>query len=544
MLCSTKPIDRGALILENARNKMQLPSSTKGIWKIPWLVFGLVFLWKVALFVFTAQPVPGNDAFFYDGPVVNYLLNGKYVNPALALTLPISGAEVFSAYPPLYQAVLYVWMRFFGTTALSAITFHVVLFGLYLVVMLDILRRLAVPAWGVNVAGTFLLVITFHDRPDSLAHLLGMFAVWGLVRSRFLFWPSQNTIQAGWLWFMAVCAVLCACTSLQVGAVYFCLTWLIIFGGSLLLRMRIPLGPTLSMLVAPCALVCVVVLFYPKLWAGFVEHARVTPSIMGLHMPALNDILKIARTTPGILAAALLIVFMLLRGKLRGLRELQGVWLIGIASVLTGIVIVVVCMFVWSANMVLIAAYLQPLAVACVLAGLTVVLPKNTLGRWFLPFLIAGALVGAIRAVGMSTWGVACAADVSHARALEIVRGELGKVPSPGPVVLSSAYLYEAATRRELTCVHSDWVGKFVRGKQDQELGWLLELRPPKLILTQFDYYRRYERVLSRLKECGAHVEISVLNTATTRTPDSYRLWQRVFQHVSWAPVVVDLAWR
>src|SRR5260370_8208976 len=69
-------------------------------------VFALVFAWKVALLVFTAQPVPSNDSFFYDGPVVNYLLHGIYANPSLALALPISATEVFCAYPPFYQVPL------------------------------------------------------------------------------------------------------------------------------------------------------------------------------------------------------------------------------------------------------------------------------------------------------------------------------------------------------------------------------------------------------------------------------------------------------
>jgi hypothetical protein len=84
----------------------------------PGFVFVLAFAWKIVLFVLSAQPVPANDAFFYDGAVVNLLLHGKYVNPALALALPISGTRVFSAYPPLYQGVLWLWMSWFCTSAL------------------------------------------------------------------------------------------------------------------------------------------------------------------------------------------------------------------------------------------------------------------------------------------------------------------------------------------------------------------------------------------------------------------------------------------
>ena len=123
------------------------------------------------MLVFSAQPVPSNDAFFYDGPVVNLLLHGKYANPALAEALPISGTEVFCAYPPLYQLLLLGWMGLFGTSALSAMVLHLVLFGICALLLLAIFRRLKIPELAGSSAGAFLLVITFHDRPDSLANV-------------------------------------------------------------------------------------------------------------------------------------------------------------------------------------------------------------------------------------------------------------------------------------------------------------------------------------------------------------------------------------
>lgn len=148
----------------------------------PGLVVGLVLAWKVALLVFTAQPVPANDSFFYDGAVVNYLLHGKYVNPSLAEVLPISGNEVFSAYPPLYHLALLGWMSVCGTSALAAMWLHVLLLGGYMFVVLGIFRRLNVPSVCASLAGLFLFSITFHDRPDTLAHLLGALAIYAAVR--------------------------------------------------------------------------------------------------------------------------------------------------------------------------------------------------------------------------------------------------------------------------------------------------------------------------------------------------------------------------
>jgi hypothetical protein len=83
-------------------------------------VFAPVFAWKAILLIFTGQPLPMSDAYFYDRAVVNWLLHGKYANPSLALVMPIAGREVFSAYPPRYQASLLGWMSLFGVSAISA----------------------------------------------------------------------------------------------------------------------------------------------------------------------------------------------------------------------------------------------------------------------------------------------------------------------------------------------------------------------------------------------------------------------------------------
>src|ERR1041385_1440278 len=80
----------------------------------PWLALGGVLVWRLALLVFTVQPIPSNDAFLFDGAVVNWLLHGQYFNPSLAEAFPISGHQVFAAYPPLYQVVLLPWMSVFG----------------------------------------------------------------------------------------------------------------------------------------------------------------------------------------------------------------------------------------------------------------------------------------------------------------------------------------------------------------------------------------------------------------------------------------------
>ena len=98
-------------------------------WRNPFFILGLVLFWRVALLVFTAQPIPANDAFIFDGGVANWLKHGHYVNPCLEVGFPISSGQVFSIYPPVYQLALLVWMPVFGTSALSMMAMHLVMFA-------------------------------------------------------------------------------------------------------------------------------------------------------------------------------------------------------------------------------------------------------------------------------------------------------------------------------------------------------------------------------------------------------------------------------
>ena len=109
-------------------------------------------------------------------------------------------------------------------------------------------------------------------------------------------------------------------------------------------------------------------------------------------------------------------------------------------------------------------------------------------------------------------------------------------------MVLSAAYLYEAAGHQEFRWIHSDWLGKAGKGEDDFKA--MVSVKPVKLILTQFDYYRRYEPVLQQLKGRPGLVEFQVINTAKVPAPDSIRSLRKVVQHVSWAPVIVVLEWK
>jgi len=161
--------------------------------------------------------------------------------------------------------------------------------------------------------------------------------------------------------------------------------------------------------------------------------------------------------------------------------------------------------------------------------------------RQLLPFAAAALLVS-VRAIGLTTWGVACARDVSYEAARSRVNTELDAVPSASTLFVSAAFLYETARRTNVTWLHSDWPAS--ASEPNWERRALENLKPAKLILTQFDYYRRYETVLIEFQRTHPGIEIGITNLAQTRPPDASPLLRKVVQHISWAPVVVDFNWR
>src|ERR1700761_6718536 len=124
--------------------------------KSPRAVFGLIFLWKIALFLVSVQPVPANDSFFYDGAAIHQVLHGGFYNPALVQAFPICGSQIFSGYPPLYPVPVVAWISVFGLSAKSVMALHLLLFGCYLLVLLAIFKRPGTPDWCANLAGGFL----------------------------------------------------------------------------------------------------------------------------------------------------------------------------------------------------------------------------------------------------------------------------------------------------------------------------------------------------------------------------------------------------
>lgn len=497
--------------------------------QISGITIGLYFLWKVVLVVFTSQPIPSNDAFFYDGPVVNYLLHGHYCNPSLANVLPISGKEVFCAYPPLYQAVLFGWMKVFGPSELAAMWLHVGLLAMFAAAVWQILRTLGARALAVNFAGLFLFGITFHDRPDTLAHALAAFAVLALLRNL----P----------WAAAVFLVLTFCTSFQIGGIY--ALWLGVFVGSntWYARKKFPWTELTVFVATLVGLLALVKFGHPRWWEGFREHVNITPSFTGLRKPSAADALKLIRNSPGNLLVIGTLLALGFTGKLTltQLRESAALRL-GVSGSVAALALMGGCLLVLSPNTIHIGTYLQPVLVGALLVHLAGLAALPSQIRWSWAILLSGAVFCvSIRALGISSWGIWCARDMNRPEALAAINHELDAVPAGGTVFVSAAYLYTTAARTNLIWLHSDWASLATEG--DWELRAIQERQPAKLLLTQFDYYRRYERIVALFQRSRGDVAVRIDNQARVQPPDAIPSTRKIVQHIAWAPVIVEFTW-
>src|SRR5260370_33735190 len=104
---------------------------------------------------------------------------------------------------------------------------------------------------------------------------------------------------------------------------------------------------------------------------------------------------------------------------------------------------------------------------------------------------VALASVAAIRAVGMSTWGLACARDVGYEKAMERVRAELRAVPAGANVILSSPYLYEADRHTNGVWIHPDY--PMPQSEVENFPAALRKLRTIKRIISQYKFCRLHE---------------------------------------------------
>jgi hypothetical protein len=294
------------------------------------------------------------------------------------------------------------------------------------------------------------------------------------------------------------------------------------------------------MTLVPVALGFAVKIFWPHLWAGFQEHAQQTPSLTSWRWPSVAELLKVIRTAPGVLLALAFLSAVLRVWCSADVRQFAVLAAASIAS--AGVLIG--ALFFLTPNLVASAAYLQPLVVGAFLAlWASGEASKRLFTALKFCFGLAVLLIS-IRAVGLTTIGVACAADCSRDDAQQRVAHELARTPERATVAVSAAYLYDAWPQQSrLKLLHCDWLGPLIRNQPDAEFENFVAARPTRLILTQFDYYRRYESWLQKLQAMPGAATIRVENLARVRSPDASPRWQRVVQHVSWAPVIVTLEW-
>ena len=496
----------------------------------PLFVFALVFLWRVAVLVFASQPIPANDAFFFDGAAVNSVLHGRFANPSLIYFTPFSATNVFCAYPPVYPLAMRGWMGLAGTGVLAAMWFHLAVFGVYLLVLLAIFRRLQVPAWCINLAGLFLLANTFDDRPDSLAHVFGLIALWLWLR-------VENLRLGGWL--PAAAVTLALWTNPEVGGIYFGMLGLLTLVKVVAGPPKWPVLPLLLLAVLPPLTVFAFKAWQPELWAGFLEHARQTPSLTALRRLSGGDVLKVVRAVPGTL-----LVVAVLPGYLRRENWQHPLFQVVAVLAVTSLGVAVATLTVFTADWISLARYLQPLTVGIFLAW--------RFPAWYAAVrswsrgVAALALLAALRAIGISTWGVACAADVSCPQALQLLRAEVKTLPPGSTVVFSSAYLYEAAKLDRVVAVHDDWLHPIITTVREEvaDRQALLDRKPAAMILVQYDYYRHFRPVLQELQRHPELVAIRVTDHARVPPPDAFPAVQRLLQHIAWAPVVVEFKWK
>jgi hypothetical protein len=504
----------------------------------PFFIFGLVLLWRVIMLVFTAQPIPANDAFCYDGPVVNWLRQGHYVNPSMAEIFPISGREVYSTYPPLYQGVLLVWMQIFGTGVLSAMSLHLALFAGCGLLALIIVKRFFPAATNYALVAWLFFGYTFCDRPDDLAHVFGLVTLWLVARQMARANAGAKTALG-----LTLVLLLALYTSMIIGAFYFGAGGLACAVVWWRRRQNLLLAPFIAAAVLFALVTYCIAHVEPLWWRGFMENARQQTVVSrGFHLPAASELIKLVRTAPVFLLALPLLPLVWLRRK--QIPAGENAWLVLLAGIfLMGWILLAASVTLLASNYVGYVVFTQIILAAGLLALVEKVFPEKLHGLRVL--MVCCAVLVSIRAVGMTTWGAACAWGNSQGRTQETLRAELEPFTKTNtPVIVSSAFLYSAAEFGVQNPIHSDWYFDHVTWTNHAQVNALVRLRPAKLVLVQFDYYRGFESLLDELRARPEIAGVRVRNLAVVRTPDSMPSLQRVVQHISWAPVIVDLDWK
>lgn len=511
--------------------------AVKFVWRNPVFILGLVVLWRVALWAFTAQPIPANDSCFFDGGVVNWLLHGRYVNPSIWVNFPISSQQVYSTYPPLYQATLLLWMLVFGPSVLSAMALHVTLFAIASYLTWCLIRDFFPPHPHLSLAILLLFAITFNDRPESLAHVFGMLAL--LITGKMMAHGAQPRLLAG----LTLALLAGLYTSVISAAMYFGASLLAVATFWLWQRKWIQVLPFFATAFLFTLITLAIAKIQPLWWAGFQENARQTPVVaIGFRLPTTFDLLKLIRTAPVFLLGAALLPWLFWHRQ--KIANVARPWLALTAGIfLMGGGLLVANMTILSSVYVVYVLFLQVPLAAGLLAITSLAWPARP--RLIPIALLACVALVSIRAVGLTTWGSVCAVKNSYASSRALLERELAPLTQTNaPVVLSTAYIYEALRAGVKNPIQYDWYYDKLDWSKDAEIRGLVALRPRQIILVQFDYYRAFAPMLERLKARPELASLRVRDTSKLTVPDSIPKLERVLQHISWAPVIVDLEWK
>jgi hypothetical protein len=506
-----------------------------GRWRNPFFLFGLVLLWRLALLLFTAQPIPANDAFFYDGAIVNWLHAGHYCNPAIADLFPISGTQVFSSYPPGYQAALLLWFPVFGTSVISAMALHLTLFAISGLLTLTIVKRFFPSAINYAIIALLFFGITFGDRPEDLAHIFGLGSLLLLAQSTA---GNFNWHRAAFTTLLLLGALF---TSPVSAAFYFAAGFFTVALGWLTHQKIIAFIPFAAVTILFATITFAVTKLEPVWWAGFMETARQQSVVTsGFHLPRGVELLKLVRTAPVFLVA---IFFVPLAIKHRQQFSADA-WLRLAAGIfLAGWTLIAADLTLLSANYIGYVLFSQIILAAGLLALIGIFFSSRA--RCLRLFIFCCAALMSIRAIGLTTWGAACAWENSYAQTQTTLRVELAPFATNNtPVFISSAFCYDAEKLRVRHPVLCDWYFNHATWTNNAQLNGLVRSRPAKLVLTQFDYYRSFERVLAQLRQHPELAAIRVRDLAEIKPPDAIPALSRVVQNISWAPVIVDLDWK
>lgn len=253
-----------------------------------------------------------------------------------------------------------------------------------------------------------------------------------------------------------------------------------------------------------------------------------TPSFTGVRLPDGLDLLRVLRYTAGWWLVAGELLWLVARGRSLWSGGQRLGELFTVVFVANGVAIIASLTILNSLN-VWVAAYAQVLTVGLWLAG------RSGSFRGWRSLWILALMVGGLRALGLTTWGVAGAQDVSQAEAAARVRAAVHAMPADSAVMISSCFLYAVADERERALYHADWT----RGIDARPDGRSLNL----LIYSSLDYHRRFDAELQELVAAG---RVQVMKFDARRTlpiPEDFPPIRRFFSHLSWTPVIIWVEW-